>query len=74
VADLGLKIDVRRIDPQTKKVSLEIHETEKPSDFIIMKAIIFPYINLVWLGGIITFLGALVSMWRRMGENKKELQ
>lgn len=71
VTDLGLTIDVRRIDPQTKKVSLEIHEKEKPSDFIIMKAIIFPYINLVWLGGIITFLGALVSMWRRMGENKE---
>jgi cytochrome c-type biogenesis protein CcmF len=70
VTELGLKLDVRRIDPQTKKVSLQIHEKEKPSEFIIMKAIVFPYINLVWLGGIITFLGALISMWRRMGEKK----
>ncbi len=68
VKELGLNIDVTKIDPQTKKVILSIRETEKPVDFIIMKAIVFPYINLVWLGGIITFLGALVSMLRRRKE------
>lgn len=72
VKELSLSIDVRRIDPETKKVTLEIHEKEKPSDFIIMKAIVFPYINLVWLGGILTFFGALLSMWRRMKENKQK--
>lgn len=70
VKELGLTFDARRIDPETGKVTLEIHEKEKASDFIIMKAIVFPYINLVWLGGIICFLGAFISMWRRMGENK----
>ena len=69
VRELGLTIDITRIDPGTKKLGLSIHETEKPLDFIIMKAIVFPYINLVWLGGIITFLGALISMWRRAKEN-----
>ncbi|MCW5909283.1 MAG: cytochrome c biogenesis protein CcsA [Chitinophagales bacterium] len=72
VKELNVVVDVRKIDPQSKKVTLEIHEKEKPSDFIIMKAIIFPYINLVWFGGILTFLGALLSMWRRVGENRKE--
>lgn len=70
VADMGMSIELTRIDPQSKKLTLAIRETEKASDFIIMKAIIFPYINLVWLGGIITFLGALLSMWRRATENK----
>jgi cytochrome c-type biogenesis protein CcmF len=69
VKELGLTIDVTKIDPTTKKLSLSIRETEKPLDFIIMKAIVFPYINLVWLGGIICFLGALISMWRRAKEN-----
>jgi len=68
VKELGLSVDVTKIDPQTKKLSLSIRETEKPLDFIIMKAIVFPYINLVWLGGILTFLGALISMWRRAKE------
>jgi cytochrome c-type biogenesis protein CcmF len=70
VKDLGLTINVQRIDPQSKRVFLSVRETEKPADFIIMKAIVFPYINLVWLGGIITFLGALLSLWRRAKENR----
>lgn len=69
MAGLGLTFAVDKIDPQSKKVTLRIREAEKPVDFIIMKAIIFPYINLVWLGGIITFLGALISMLRRVREN-----
>lgn len=70
VKDLGLTFNVQKIEPQDKKVLLSINETEKPVDFIIMKAIVFPFINLVWLGGIITFLGALLSMYRRATEIK----
>jgi cytochrome c-type biogenesis protein CcmF len=69
VKPLGMVVNVEKIDPQTKKVALTIRETEKPVDFVIMKAIVFPYINLVWLGGIITFIGALISMLRRQKEN-----
>lgn len=68
IKELGLTVDVTKIDPQSKKVTLAIRETEKPVDFIIMKAIVFPYINLVWLGGILTFLGAFISMLRRRKE------
>jgi cytochrome c-type biogenesis protein CcmF len=68
VKELGLNIDVIKIDPQTKKLSLSVREKEKPLDFIIMKAIVFPYINLVWLGGILVFFGAFLSMLRRRKE------
>lgn len=66
VKELGLSFEVSRINPATKTVSLTVHEKELPADFIIMKAIIFPWINLVWLGGILTFAGALLSMFRRL--------
>ncbi|MCS6935213.1 MAG: cytochrome c biogenesis protein CcsA [Chitinophagales bacterium] len=65
VAPLGFSFNVTNIDPKTQKVTLAIRYREKESDFIIMKAIVFPYINLVWLGGIICFAGALLSMWQR---------
>jgi cytochrome c-type biogenesis protein CcmF len=65
VTELGLKVEINKINPETQKVSLQLTETERPIDFIIMKAIIFPFINLVWLGGIVTFLGAFISAWRR---------
>ncbi|MFN8310656.1 MAG: cytochrome c biogenesis protein CcsA [Chitinophagales bacterium] len=61
----GVVIDISKIDPVKGKFSFSVREHEKASDFIIMKAIIFPYINLVWFGGIITFLGVFLSMWKR---------
>lgn len=67
---LGLSIAINRINPDTKKFTFAVTEKELATDFIIMKAIVFPGIKLVWIGGIITFLGVLLSMYRRMGENK----
>ncbi len=66
--NLGLTFDVARINPETKKFSITVREEEKPIDFIIMKAIVFPYINLVWLGGILTFLGTLFGAMKRWRE------
>ena len=68
---MALNITIGRINPETKKFSFIVNEKELASDFIIMKAIVFPYIKLVWLGGIITFLGVLLSMYRRITENKR---
>lgn len=65
VEEAGLTFNVLKINPETKKFSISVREKEKPLDFIIMKAIVFPYISLVWLGGIITFLGTLFSAYRR---------
>lgn len=67
---LGMSISIGRINPDTKKFTFVVNEKELATDFIIMKAIVFPGIKLVWIGGIITFLGVLLSMYRRMGENK----
>jgi len=66
VEEAGLTFNVLKINPESKKFSVSVREKEKPLDFVILKAIIFPYINLVWLGSIITFIGALFSGYRRM--------
>ena len=66
--NLGLSFNITRINPETKKFSITVREKEKPIDFIIMKAIVFPYINLVWLGGILTFLGSLFGAAKRWRE------
>jgi cytochrome c-type biogenesis protein CcmF len=72
IPEWGFKVAMLRFDPSTKKVILTVHQTiVKPPDYIAMKAIVFPYIGLVWLGGIITFLGALFSMARRIFDLKK---
>ncbi|MGI8892303.1 MAG: cytochrome c biogenesis protein CcsA, partial [Bacteroidia bacterium] len=50
----GLKLGFNKIDPETGKIDITIAEKKSASrEFIIMKAIVFPYINLLWAGCII---------------------
>ena len=48
-----------------KKIKLGIKESDKLIDFVTVKAYVFPYINLVWLGLIIMALGIIISMIQR---------
>jgi cytochrome c-type biogenesis protein CcmF len=53
---------------------MEISVAEKQSntrDFVIMKAIIFPQINLLWTGCILMFIGTWVAIRKRIVESKK---
>jgi cytochrome c biogenesis factor len=38
--------------------------------WIVLKAIQFPHINLVWAGTILMVLGFLLSMWRSNAQKK----
>jgi cytochrome c-type biogenesis protein CcmF len=49
----------------SKKVKIGIKESEKIIAFITLKAYVFPYINLVWLGLIIMALGIVMSAVKR---------
>jgi cytochrome c-type biogenesis protein CcmF len=68
-AEAGITVDIATIDPTSKKFTFIVSEKEKGTDFVILKAIVFPYINLVWLGGIICFFGMFVSMYKRIQTN-----
>jgi cytochrome c-type biogenesis protein CcmF len=46
-------------------IPLEIAEDAARSDYIVLEAIIFPGINLVWLGSLMMLLGLAVGLWRR---------
>lgn len=47
------------------KIKIGIKDTNKLIDFITLKAYIFPYINLVWLGLIIMAIGIIMSAIKR---------
>ncbi|MEP6597483.1 MAG: cytochrome c-type biogenesis CcmF C-terminal domain-containing protein, partial [Ginsengibacter sp.] len=49
-----------------KKFKIGIKESEIRTDFITLKAYVFPYINLVWVGLLIMACGFIVSMTRRL--------
>ncbi len=47
------------------KFKIAVKESDIPADFLTLKAYLFPYINLVWLGLIIMAAGFIVSIARR---------
>lgn len=53
-----------------KKIKIGIKESDKMIDYIALKAFIFPYINLVWVGLVIMALGLLLSLVRRLNLSK----
>ncbi len=64
----GLHVRFDKIDGYKKKIYLSIAETEPKRDFIVLSAIVFPGINLVWIGCSIMFLGIFMAMIARMKE------
>jgi cytochrome c-type biogenesis protein CcmF len=71
IKDLGLKIKFDKIIPEKSKIKLSVVETAVVDQFIILKAEVFPYINLVWLGSLVAVTGFLMSVHRRRKEGVK---
>lgn len=69
VEDLDVRYSLTKIFPQEGKVEISVEQ--KLKKFIIMKAIIFPFINLLWLGCIVMVVGIVMSLRKRYTENKK---
>lgn len=53
------------------KLVHEIKTMVLPPRYIIMKAILFPYINLLWTGTIVMLIGFAMSIRRRLKEQRK---
>lgn len=71
IKDLGLTIKFDKIITDKNKIKLSVIETAVADQFIILKAELFPYINLVWLGSIVMVTGFLMSVHRRRKEGVK---
>lgn len=61
-----LTIGVAQSGTNARKISLEIAENAARSDYIVLEAIIFPGIKLVWIGAIMMMLGLAFSLVRRL--------
>jgi cytochrome c-type biogenesis protein CcmF len=67
VPEIGLRFLFEiRVDSIGPKAILEVAETEPRPRFIVMKAIIFPYINLLWLGTIVMVLGFGIAAFQHI--------
>lgn len=62
---------LQRIIPEHNAAELMVMDINPNDDYIVMKAIVFPFINVLWLGIIVMVSGFFISMWNRM--TKKEV-
>ncbi len=71
VEDVGLKLGFSKIIPTQNKIEIMVYqqpESKKP--WIVMSALDFPYINVLWTGTVIMVIGFLLSIFRRDKELK----
>lgn len=80
IEDWGLHVRVGKIDPESQTVEfwlarghtalrdipVQIAKKSFRTDYIVLEAIIFPGINLFWLGSTLMMVGLFVAMWHRM--------
>jgi cytochrome c-type biogenesis protein CcmF len=64
--EIKTKFSFKSVNPTSKKIVIETSEVDNTGNFIIMKAIKFPWINLVWAGTIIMIIGFFLSILKRI--------
>jgi cytochrome c-type biogenesis protein CcmF len=72
IDELGLQFEFSKIDPQSGKLTIAVAEKKSnKKDFIILKAIIFPGINILWLGCLLMIIGTVMAVRQRIITNNK---
>ena len=60
-----LTIGVAQGGAEMRRIPLEIAENAARSDYIVLEAIVFPGINLVWIGSILMLIGLSMAFLRK---------
>ncbi|UTW63041.1 cytochrome c biogenesis protein CcsA [bacterium SCSIO 12741] len=64
---IGMRVTFTKINPMENNFEIAIEEKKGMSrDFIVMQAIVFPYINILWIGSILMFLGTILAIYNRI--------
>ncbi|MGA1374113.1 MAG: cytochrome c biogenesis protein CcsA [Flavobacteriales bacterium] len=62
----GIRLRIDAFDPATEAVTLSLWEHESVRrDFIVMQAVVFPHINILWLGCVLMAMGSGLAVWAR---------
>ncbi|MEY4593657.1 MAG: hypothetical protein RIQ47_67, partial [Bacteroidota bacterium] len=72
IDELGLQFEFSKIDPQSGKLTIAVAEKKSnKKDFIILKAIIFPGINILWIGCLLMIIGTVMAVRQRTSTSNK---
>jgi len=65
----NLVLQMQRVNPDNS-IALGVKESNAVLKYVTLKAYKFPFINLLWLGVLITATGIIISMVRRIQQNR----
>jgi cytochrome c-type biogenesis protein CcmF len=69
---LGLNFAFTKINTENGKIDITLREKKANNkDFIILKAIIFPGINILWLGCVVMIIGTVLAILQRLKKAKE---
>jgi cytochrome c-type biogenesis protein CcmF len=69
---MNLKLRFEGVSSDSKAIHIGVYE--KQQDYIVMKAIIFPFISVLWLGIVVLFSGLTYAIMRRTMKKIKETE
>jgi cytochrome c-type biogenesis protein CcmF len=69
IRDLGIQLTLLNIHPETNEFSIGISTRQK--DYVVLKALEKPFINVLWLGTLMVMAGFGVAIVRRFREFNK---
>ncbi len=69
IPELGVRVSLMSIHPETSDFTLGIATRQK--DWVVLKALEKPFINVLWIGTLVLMAGFVVSLVRRYREFKK---
>lgn len=65
---MSLYVRLAKILPDQQAAEIQVKQAAQRNDYVTLKAIVFPYINILWVGVVIMVIGFLISMWNRSGK------
>ncbi len=69
IGDLGLKVSLLNVHPETDELTLGIQTRQK--NWIVIKAMEKPFVNVLWLGTLVLMAGFGIALTRRFREFNK---
>lgn len=72
IDELGLRFSFNKVIPAENKFEIGLAEKKNNSrEFIIMKAIVFPGINILWTGAILMIIGTWLAIRKRIRDLRR---
>ncbi len=72
IPELGLSFTFQKINPDTHKMDFTISEAKHiEKDYIVLEAVVFPYINILWFGCLVMVMGTILAIRQRIKKRKE---